>query len=274
MSGIFDFSGMKTNKGEKLLDIEKYLNLTIKDIVIHSIPLKDNVIFSTLRLIGKRFQNLFHPKLTLTFSHIAIQLNLENDDIFIIEYGQYLTEDSQIDRCRETDNDNEYYYINKDGARLTKVNKEKYLNDENSRKYPLETILKIIASQNYHIPFEDFKFSMKEMGLFNGYHSIECNIKKRIQLKQLIEKFQDEDWEAKKYNVLFHNCQDFGAEIIKILKAIRKYDKDKIRTNEKMILPNCIISALWDNEDLSFINTMGRIPIIGMGFDIFADILA
>ena len=41
-----------------------------------------------------------------------------------------------------------------------------------------------------------------------------------------------------------------------------------------MILPNCIISALWDNEDLSFINTMGRIPIIGMGFDIFADILA
>ena len=272
MSGIFGFSGMKTNKGEKLLNIDKYLNLTIKDIVIHSIPLKDNLGFSLARLIGKRFQNLVHPMLTPTLSHIAIQLNLENNDIFIIEYGQYITEESKIDICRETDNDNEYYYINKDGARLTKVNKQKYLNDENSRKYPLEVILKIIASQNYHEPFEKFNFSIKKMGLFNGYHSIECNIKKRIQLRELIERFQDEDWEAKKYNVLTHNCQDFGAEIIKILKATRKYDKDKIRTNEKMILPNCIISALWDNEDLSLINTMGRIPIIGMGFDIFADI--
>lgn len=59
MSGIFDSSGMKTNKGEKLLDIEKYLNLTIKDIVIHSIPLKENALFSTLRLIGKDFKIYF-----------------------------------------------------------------------------------------------------------------------------------------------------------------------------------------------------------------------
>ncbi len=36
------------------------------------------------------------------------------------------------------------------------------------------------------------------------------------------------------------------------------------------MLPNCIISALWDNEDLSVINTIGRIPIFGYIFDAFA----
>ena len=39
-----------------------------------------------------------------------------------------------------------------------------------------------------------------------------------------------------------------------------------------MVLPNCIISVLWDNEKLSIINIIGRIPIIGMGFDFFANI--
>ena len=29
-------------------------------------------------------------------------------------------------------------------------------------------------------------------------------------------------------------------------------------------MPNCIISALWDNEKLSVTNTIGRIPIIGV----------
>ena len=78
--------------------------------------------------------------------------------------------------------------------------------------------------------------------------------------------------ESKNYNFVTHNCQDFGAEVIKFLKATRKYDKDKIRTNEKMVLPNCIISVLQDNEKLSIINTLGRILIIDMGFDIIANI--
>ena len=38
-----------------------------------------------------------------------------------------------------------------------------------------------------------------------------------------------------------HNCQHFAAEVIKILKAKRIHDIDKVRTKEKEKLPNCII---------------------------------
>ena len=60
--------------------------------------------------------------------HIAIQINLENsNDVLIIEYGNYLTIDINLTNSgiglinsskesRENENDNIYYYINKDGA--------------------------------------------------------------------------------------------------------------------------------------------------------------
>ena len=60
---------------------------------------------------------------------------------------------------------------------------------------------------------------------------------------------------SKYYNVIYHNCQTFAAEIITILKAARIHKKDKVRSIEKGMLSNCIISALWENEDLSIINT-------------------
>lgn len=104
------------------------------------------------------------------------------------------------------------------------------------------------------------------------FYNIECDVKNKITLKELINNFQNENWEAKKYNLLTHNCQTFGAEVITILKAIRINERDKIRTKEKMILPNCIIKALWKNEDLSVVNTLGRIPVLGLGFDAFSGI--
>ena len=51
---------------------------------------------------------------------------------------------------------------------------------------------------------------------------------------------------------MLHNCQTFAAEVVKILKAIRIHETDKVRVNEKFLLPNCIISALWHNEDYLF----------------------
>ena len=66
-----------------------------------------------------------------------------------------------------------------------------------------------------------------------------------------------------------HNCQNFADEVIKILKAKRIHDIDKVRTKEKEKLPNCIISTLWDNEELSKINTLGRIPIFGYFYDFY-----
>ena len=66
-----------------------------------------------------------------SLTHITIQINLENSkDILIIEYGNYLTIDSNLTNSgigsinsskepRENENDNIYYYINKDGVRKT-----------------------------------------------------------------------------------------------------------------------------------------------------------
>ena len=55
---------------------------------------------------------------------------------------------------------------------------------------------------------------------------------------------------------MLHNCQTFTAEVVKILKVIRIHMTDKVRKAEKFLLPNCIIKALWHNEDLSITNTL------------------
>ena len=48
------------------------------------------------RGFGKILQPLFHPAISPTFCHIAIKLNLDiYEDIILIEYGQYLTEESK-----------------------------------------------------------------------------------------------------------------------------------------------------------------------------------
>jgi len=47
------------------------------------------------------------------------------------------------------------------------------------------------------------------------------------------------------------------------------FDKDKVRMREKEILPNYIIKNLWENEKLSKINTIGRIPVIGLFYDLY-----
>lgn len=97
-------------------------------------------------------------------------------------------------------------------------------------------------------------------------------IHNNITLRELCNNFKGKNWEAKDYNVLTTNCQDFAAEILKILKAVRRHNFDQIRSQEKITLPNCIISTLWDNEKLSAINTLGRIPVFGLFFDTFANI--
>ena len=101
-----------------------------------------------------------------------------------------------------------------------------------------------------------------------NYFSIDCNIKEKMTLRELSNRLKDERWKAKNYCVLSNNCQEFAAEVIRILKAIRTDEKTRIRTIEKMILPNKLISSLWNNEDWSLTNTIGRIPIIGFIYDL------
>ena len=282
MSGFFYSSGLLTNNGSKDLKIEDYLNRKIEDIAIHVIPLSTNEHFTTFQTVGavlKTFTPMvFNPSLT----HVAIQLNLENTkDVFIIEYGEYWTKDSNPKKSifsssssskepRENKNDNIYYYINKDGARLTLFTFEKLKKAKEYLYNRAKVISKLIACQYYNITMEELniKESKSYIMIFN-FHNIECDIKNKITLNELINNFKGEKWEAKKYNVLTHNCQTFSAEIIKILKAIRISIKDKVRAQEKAVLPGCLINALWHNEDWSLTNTLGRIPIFGLFHDFY-----
>lgn len=169
---------------------------------------------------------------------------MKNDDIFI-EYGQYLTKDSKKNslfsksgsskNTRKETNENIYYYINKDGVRLTKINKRYY-----------NIIPHIIASDIYNINLNNKKNIIRYYILKQEFKKIECHVRNRITLGELISNFKDEKREAKNYNILTHNCQHFGAEVIKILNAIIKNSINSIDTiiDTMFALPNCIIEVM------------------------------
>ena len=132
-------SGKMTNEGKKELKIDELMKLKISNLNIYTIPLFNNKLISTLRNVGAFLQPYFHPRLSPTFLHTAVQLTLENGIIVIIEYGQYYSEDSEIKNSnifsnisnssdssnyRIEKNDFIYYYINKDGVRLTIIEQD------------------------------------------------------------------------------------------------------------------------------------------------------
>ena len=141
MSGKIVSCGTLTNNGRKLSerDIREILDLKIKESSILIIPLKHNSLLSSARLFGRQLiQDFIHPAISFTLSHIAIQLTLERDYYIIMEYGPYYSEESEINEIRNSSifssfseslnssqnpktqfNNLNYYYINKDGARLT-----------------------------------------------------------------------------------------------------------------------------------------------------------
>ena len=130
----------------------------------------------------------------------------------------------------------------------------------------------MIKCQNYH-------FSYSEVGKYENYNNfysfandfekVDCEVLNKITVKELSDHFKEEKWEAGKYNVLTHKYQIFGAEIIKILKAIRIDKQDKVRMIEKTKLPGCIINSLGHNEELSWTNTLERILVFGLFHDMF-----
>ncbi len=307
MSGKYLSSGMLSNKGERIFEKElsTIMDLKIKSISILRIPLFNSFFNHTLQDMLDCFKLLIHPAIfSLTLSHYAIQLNMENDkDIIIAEYGQYLAKDSNnidvkynynfnnsssTNIKREQENDNHYYYINKDGVRLTKVDFDYYYKNLGNYQYshyiknirwtdvPEEIksilILYIIASNHYKIPLNKFlegldsgEFSMAQ----RVFQCINCEINNKITLREFCSNFIGEKWEARNYTLYKNNCQKFAAEVIKILKATRIKETDKIRTFEKKSLPNCMIKELWKNEKLSLTNSLGRIPIFGFFYDVY-----
>ena len=254
MSGECFSSGKLTNKGEKKLDIIPYLNSKIDSINLYIMLIQLNTAIDIAKEIEVHAKLFLHPAICPNISHVAVQLNMENKDLFLIEYGQYLTKDSEKENLgifslsdniessnnpRKENNDVDYYYINKDGVRISKLS------------FKLEGDLEELNKKSIT------EISTKFYGI------------NKIKLKELFSYFEGKkEWEAQGYNVATHNCQDFAAEIIKILKAERIDESLKIRMNEKVMLPNCIIKAFWENEEWSMTNTLGRIPIFGFFYDI------
>ena len=297
MSGFLPSTGILTNEGNNFLDIQNDLDKNIDYIVVHNIPLQ-NPFLIAMKTAGKLFTPFIHSALTPTFSHIAIQLNIDNSDFFyIIEYGQYYSRDSTIQNTsfnsrssnepRKSTNKHDYYYINVDGTRLTRISKMKIVEEllkdptfnffwaftkiETNKKFKTQLYKGIDNIIAYEIA-KGFYGEIKDKNLFNKlsnkFKRVNCKIRNKITLRELCNNFQNEKWLAKNYSVVTHNCQTFAAEVVKILMAIREDDEDKIRLNEKELLPNCIIEALRQNENRPWINTIGRIPIFGFFWDI------
>ena len=113
-------SRILTNEANNFWVINNDLDHKIKNLIIHNIPLSSSNSMSVMKTIGKITSPLIHSALTPTLSHIAIQLNLEDSDfIYIIEYGAYFPKDSQ--EQKDNKNNYDYYFINKDGARITRL---------------------------------------------------------------------------------------------------------------------------------------------------------
>ena len=275
MSGSSFYSGHLTNEGKKELDIRPFLNLKIDSISLYIMPIALDIFNDVIKSFGV----ILTPFLPIspTMSHVAVQLNMENSDLLLIEYGQYLTKDSEkksygifspsnniqsSNEPRKKDfNDVKYYYINKDGLRISKLDTKFGGN--------IKDLTVEIATKYYGISLNEFNRIQKCLTSANKFTAIYCDIKNKITLQELFYHFKGKkEWEAQGYNVVTHNCQDFGAEIIKILKAVRTSEHLKVRMREKYLFPSCIIHAFWKNEEWSTTNTLGRIPVLGFIFDI------
>ena len=274
MNRYIEESCLFSNDLEQKLEIDKIMELKIKSLSIQIIPLYTQKFIKILRkYLGTFLQSLIHPALlSPTFSHIAIQLNMENDDIIILEYGPYI-ENSNQNKSKIKIN-NVYSFINKVGIRITKIDKKKFPKSYpyiEIKKYLSNKIATIIASQLYNLTLDEFFKMDSNSNISESFKNIECDVENKITLQELSEHFKEKIgylYKYNKHNFINKNNHTFISEIIKLVKAKRKYEKDKIRLYEKTILPNCIISNLWDNEELSVKNTIGRIPILGIFFDL------
>ena len=283
-------TGLATNMLYNEENIEKFFNLRIKNIVIRTITLSKNTFFHMLKTLGIFLQNFITPILSPTLSHLIIQLNMENNkDIFLIEYGPYFAKDNiqvpnlgntsvlsalkSVGEMFEENNKTPYWFINNTGgARISKLNYERYFFNGDPSKYPKEvvelTISDAIEDQCFGV-YEDYDEMSKYKTVFkDGFKYVKCDILNKITLGELWKDFKGENWKAENYIMGIHDCQTFAAEVIRKLKGIRINEHDKTRMREKKLLPYCVIQALKENEQFNTLNFIGSIPILGFFVDL------
>lgn len=269
MSGSLLSTGRKTTCED--LEIKELYKLEIESLVIHGIPLfTTNIYVNIIRFFGCIAQHILPPMISL--DHYAIQLNLKNGNVIIAEYGQYFTDETDIEKiksehkiasccnswCDEPREDNinqKKWYINRDGIRLIRI---KGYSPKDTKK-----ISKFIAENFYGKQFYE------KLSFFNAYVTEECYVNNKITLGDLCEKFKGENWEAKNYNLITHNCQHFSAEIIRILKATREKYCPEYRKFAflKVVYAGPILKALYDNENEDVTKIITNVPVVSLLYD-------
>lgn len=265
MESILELDNKKTK--DKVVSI---MNLLIKNCSIKIIPYYNNSFINGVRFLGRGLQSLIHPALfSKTLSHFAIQLNGENNEIVILEYYKNFA-NSELSRNLESfshgsfnvkiSKENIFWPIKNDGIKITKIDAKDFNHKNELEKS--QKISDIIASNYYGLSMDDYK----QIDISEQFNTIDCEIDKGMFLREIYSYFNKKEFLNNIYDD--DNGQGLVAEIIKLLKATRKNEKDKVRMREKSILPNCIITAFWDNEELTFNKVMGRVPILGFLYDL------
>lgn len=165
-----------------------------------------------------------------TFTHHAsCWLRLDCSEEIILEYGGYTGGDITYKHY--------IHYAEEDGLRFSIMNYNDYLHTIKNDKIGSEELF-----------FLDFE-----------------NI---MTLQELIDKCNEKEgkkWIKNNYNLSSHNCQDFVATVIEILKVSRSDNElSKFRHNMSIATyPPVIVNALEKNENRNVINFIESLPVVG-----------
>ena len=100
-------------------------------------------------------------------------------------------------------------------------------------------------------------------------------IDNKMTLQELINRCKNNSsWKANDYNLASHNCQDFIAKVIEILK-VKRTDKDKTKYSHlvgKLCYPPVILNALEKNDTPTVIRITEQIPFINIYAEIASKI--
>ena len=282
-SGSSGSSGLLRNEGAfgdlNSPEIKKIYNLKRISASLITMPLSQN--WDKPNLVLNNIHYIFIPftPIYAKFTHLAIELELENNIYVVIEYGCYLSKNSNrnefrnITEYRKGKNDGIiYYYPFLDGISFyvyTTDTLKKF--DENYHglienhlklKYPYITAARLkMLVKEYTYEYNIFNIYKNlcnitlEKSIYQLiYHSFRHQIREhnlevenRITFNEFISNFRN-GWRALDYNVLFHNCQDFAAKTIDIIKAYRKNERSRQLIFENH-MPKNVLDKLKKNEN-------------------------
>ena len=102
-----------------------------------------------------------------------------------------------------------------------------------------------------------------------------CFIDNKMTLGEFLgECKNDSSWKAKDYNLASHNCQDFIAKVIEILK-VKRADNNETKFSHlagRLNYPPVIVNALEKNDTPAALRITQKIPVVGI-FSEFAGFL-